>query len=338
VVVQSHFSLTPAANFEDGARALLVADAALYGLAHRETIVATVASRGLADAEHLDDDPGIGPALAVGGQASGRVDAAQDPHDFFRLGLGAGQGIVVRSTGSGEVDLRLQPPGSPAIVAQAAVAGPAEKLAYSPPAAGAYALDVTTPTGAANYTVEVLPDSDGDASENANDNCAAVPNPDQGNADRDARGDACDPFPRDARDDADGDGIGGDTDVCPEVADRAQRDWDRDARGDVCDSSAKTTITRVPRRVGGNVVEARVQPAQLIRAANVRFRLDRRSCRGRRCAWKSVTTKRATRVARGRASARVRVRSEGRYRLRVALVHPRLRAARAAPRVVTIRR
>ncbi|HOW73601.1 MAG TPA: thrombospondin type 3 repeat-containing protein [Phycisphaerae bacterium] len=59
------------------------------------------------------------------------------------------------------------------------------------------------------------PDRDGDGVPDAKDNCAAIANANQANADGDAFGDACDICPQDAANDADQDGVCGDLDQCP---------------------------------------------------------------------------------------------------------------------------
>jgi uncharacterized membrane protein len=68
------------------------------------------------------------------------------------------------------------------------------------------------------------------------DNCPAVPNPDQQDLDGDGRGDACDVCPRDRFDDADHDGVCADADDCPGVFNPGQSDLDGDGLGDACDN------------------------------------------------------------------------------------------------------
>jgi hypothetical protein len=70
-------------------------------------------------------------------------------------------------------------------------------------------------------------DVDRDGVPDREDNCQAVPNADQDDADRDGRGDQCDS-------DRDGDGVSNTDDVCPHHPD-AQLDMDADGVGDVCD-------------------------------------------------------------------------------------------------------
>ncbi|MCA9552162.1 MAG: thrombospondin type 3 repeat-containing protein [Myxococcales bacterium] len=72
-------------------------------------------------------------------------------------------------------------------------------------------------------------DGDGDGVVDALDNCPAVANPDQANADRDRRGDACD-------DDDDGDGVLDGDDNCPTVFNDGQGDGDGDGIGNNCDN------------------------------------------------------------------------------------------------------
>ena len=87
-------------------------------------------------------------------------------------------------------------------------------------------------------------DQDGDQAERRNgedrcedDNCPALPNPDQADRDGDGHGDACDLCPdvQDAQADVDGDGRGDGCDNCREVANPDQADRDGDGQGDACD-------------------------------------------------------------------------------------------------------
>jgi len=82
-------------------------------------------------------------------------------------------------------------------------------------------------------------DSDGDGIGDAQDNCPAVPNPDQADADADGHGDGCDNCPEtenpDQRD-QDGDGLGDVCDNCATNANATQSDQDGDGVGDLCDN------------------------------------------------------------------------------------------------------
>jgi hypothetical protein len=77
---------------------------------------------------------------------------------------------------------------------------------------------------------------DGDGINDAEDNCPTVYNPGQENADGDAFGDACDPFPLDpSNSDTDGDGVGDPQDNCPTTPNADQLNSDGDELGDACD-------------------------------------------------------------------------------------------------------
>ena len=77
------------------------------------------------------------------------------------------------------------------------------------------------------------PDGDGDGIPNATDNCPAVANTDQADADGNGIGDVCDTPP-----DGDGDGAPDTTDNCPTDPNPGQEDGDGDGIGDECDPIA----------------------------------------------------------------------------------------------------
>ncbi|HSC75657.1 MAG TPA: thrombospondin type 3 repeat-containing protein [Pseudomonadales bacterium] len=98
----------------------------------------------------------------------------------------------------------------------------------------------TTPNG----------DNDNDTIDNLSDNCDAVANTNQLNADGDAQGDVCDTdddndgiadiddtFPLDASEslDSDSDGVGDNADNCPLISNADQLNTDGDFQGDACD-------------------------------------------------------------------------------------------------------
>ncbi len=72
---------------------------------------------------------------------------------------------------------------------------------------------------AIDATIDAFVDSDGDGIADAKDNCPHIPNPDQGDEDKDGLGDLCDPCPIDADNtDPDGDGVAGLCDPHPNTA------------------------------------------------------------------------------------------------------------------------
>jgi len=80
-------------------------------------------------------------------------------------------------------------------------------------------------------------DGDGDGVPTVADNCPALPNIDQNDADADDFGDACDSCPGRADEgrDSDADGVDDRCDVCLWVPDSEQHDADGDGVGDACD-------------------------------------------------------------------------------------------------------
>ncbi len=83
-------------------------------------------------------------------------------------------------------------------------------------------------TSALLFGTRPAPDEDDDGVLNDGDNCPSTPNPDQGNADGDSLGDACD-------EDDDDDTVLDVSDNCVTVANGDQLDTDDDAQGDACD-------------------------------------------------------------------------------------------------------
>jgi hypothetical protein len=83
-------------------------------------------------------------------------------------------------------------------------------LAFNYSASGAYDMGYTDAWALDKVSLDV-PDVDADGVADGDDNCPAVANPAQANADGDAQGDVCDP-------DDDNDGAADDSDSCPLVA------------------------------------------------------------------------------------------------------------------------
>jgi DNA-binding beta-propeller fold protein YncE len=99
-------------------------------------------------------------------------------------------------------------------------------------------------------------DADGDGAL-AGDNCPAVANASQADADLDGIGDACDNCPAFAnapQADADLDGAGDGCDNCPAAANPSQADGDLDLHGDACDCApANAAAFSLPAEVAGPV-------------------------------------------------------------------------------------
>ena len=77
-------------------------------------------------------------------------------------------------------------------------------------------------------------DADFDGIADSNDNCPAVANADQADADNDGAGDVCDSTPNG---DDDADGFDNNIDNCPSIPNANQTDTDADGAGDACDST-----------------------------------------------------------------------------------------------------
>lgn len=342
-IVESHFSLTPQADFHAGAQALIAAYQA-DAPAEVPFVRSLLLQRGLLDAQRLDDTPATATALGVPASRAGQLQSGRDNDDVYSVLLTAGRGVIFRlrpTGGQHDFDLRLLRPGAPSLaeppLAQAETAGSSEDLAYKPTATGTHFLDVRAFQGTGSYTVTTLVDSDSDARADAEDNCPTALNPGQEDSDSDRTGDACDRFPDDPANDADKDGLAADEDNCPRAANRTQADWDADDRGDLCDRSSRVSLRRLSARGRRLRLRATLRPG-LLGSRAVTVRVERRVCvrvrsRGRtrtRCRYRKVTTARRGRArSGGRVDFLVKLRRRGTYRFRATLSDRRYNRAKS---------
>jgi Bacterial pre-peptidase C-terminal domain len=295
LVIQSQFSLTPGASFDDASGALLAADQTLYGGAHVSFLKTLLVSRGLLDLERLDNTPAGANSLAVPGSSSGTLDASADHDDVYAFALNAGHRIIVQlSGGPGDFGLFLYKPGttsleeSGSILIWAATPGTsAETFSYTVQQAGIYYLDVRAASGSGSYALSVLSDRDADCVLDGSDNC-------------------------------------------PTVRNAGQKDWDTDGIGDACDPSARATLSRASVRGLDVVLVGRMLPS-LLPSRSWHIIVRRRSCSDGVCRYRFVTETSGAKRLSSRALRLVwHARRSGRYRFRAVVRHAGYEAARSS--------
>lgn len=110
-------------------------------------------------------------------------------------------------------------------------------------------MEIQGPTGSDLFSDVGVLDTDGDGILDDEDNCPAVANADQADADEDGVGDACDDGGNEMNADYDRDGIPDATDNCPRKANPDQTDSNGDGVGDACtklDKAVKITKVELP--------------------------------------------------------------------------------------------
>jgi Fungalysin metallopeptidase (M36)/Bacterial pre-peptidase C-terminal domain len=298
LVIQSHFSLTPNASFQQASQALLNADQALYGGTHVPTLQAVLTSRRLYTVPPIQDGtPAQARPLANPGTVSESLDHDSDRDDVWRVSLKRRHPVVIRLRAAADFDLRLLAPGASSIdatpLAFAETTSGNEDIHFTPPADGDYFVDVRAASGTGTYTLEV------------------------------------------ASDDRDGDGVANAEDNCPTRSNASQRDWDGDDHGDVCDRSSRASITSVKRKGQRVAVTGRLLPITLKPRA-YHLRISKLVCEGGRCRYRHVRTVLAKKSKRGRVTLRFRL-GGGRYRMQALLLQKGYRHARSGRRAVRVR-
>ncbi len=199
------------------------------------------------------------PILAAGLAPLVLIGAAAGVFFAARGGGGSESGVVAAaSPGSTATAIATSPPENGGAVTRTSTAVRTTANTTSTPTRAATAAK---PTSTPIRGGERQPDGDNDGVADSLDNCRAVSNGDQRDADRDGTGDACDSFDNSDSDgdgvqngsdscpgtyartsngctaDRDHDGVADSSDNCPDSSNSGQQDSDGDGRGDACDST-----------------------------------------------------------------------------------------------------